>query len=41
MTDRIDKARERFGRAIFDSWEPQDVEAFMRLMRKFADALKS
>ncbi|WP_129646389.1 MarR family winged helix-turn-helix transcriptional regulator [Peristeroidobacter agariperforans] len=41
MTNRIDSARERFARAIFDSWEPQDVEALMRLMRKLADALKS
>ncbi len=40
MTDRVDAARERIGRAIFDSWEPQDVEALIRLMRKFADALK-
>jgi DNA-binding MarR family transcriptional regulator len=41
MTNRIDRARERFARAIFDSWEPQDVEALLRLMRKLADALKS
>jgi DNA-binding MarR family transcriptional regulator len=40
MTDRVDAARERIGRAIFDSWEPQDVEALIRLMRKFADAVK-
>lgn len=40
MTDRVDAARERMGREIFDSWEPRDVEALMRLMRKFADALK-
>lgn len=39
MTDRVDAARERMGRTIFDSWEPQDVEALIRLMRKFADAL--
>lgn len=39
MTNRVDAARERLGRAIFDSWEPQDVEALIRLMRKFADAL--
>jgi DNA-binding MarR family transcriptional regulator len=41
MTNRIDKARERFARAIFDSWEPADVEALVRLSRKFADALKN
>jgi DNA-binding MarR family transcriptional regulator len=41
MTDRVDAARERIGRATFASWEPQDVEALMRLMRKFADALNA
>ncbi|HEY0686607.1 MAG TPA: MarR family winged helix-turn-helix transcriptional regulator [Steroidobacter sp.] len=41
MTNRVDAARERLGRKIFDSWEPQDVEALIRLMRKFADALQS
>jgi DNA-binding MarR family transcriptional regulator len=41
MTNRVDAARERMGRAIFDSWEPQEVEVFIRLMRKFADALKN
>jgi DNA-binding MarR family transcriptional regulator len=41
MTDRLDAARQRIGRRIFESWEPQDVEALMRLMRKFADALNA
>lgn len=41
MTNRIDAARERFARAVFDSWEPQDVEALLRLMRKLADALQN
>jgi DNA-binding MarR family transcriptional regulator len=41
MTNRVDAARERMGRAIFDSWEPQEAEVFIRLMRKFADALKN
>ena len=40
MTNRVDAARERIGRAIFDSWEPEEVEALLRLMRKFADAIK-
>lgn len=39
MTNRVDAARERIARATFDSWEPQEVEALIRLMRKFADAL--
>ena len=40
MTNRVDAARERIGRAIFDSWEPQEVEALLRLMRKFAEAIQ-
>ena len=40
MTNRVDAARERMARATFDSWEPQEVEALIRLMRKLADALK-
>ena len=40
MTNRVDAARERIGRAIFDSWEAEEVEALLRLMRKFADAIK-
>jgi DNA-binding MarR family transcriptional regulator len=41
MTNRIDAARERMGRAIFDSWEPAESKAFIASMRKFADALQS
>jgi erythromycin esterase-like protein len=37
MTDLVDDARERMGRAIFASWDPQDVEDLVRLMRRFAD----
>jgi DNA-binding MarR family transcriptional regulator len=40
MTDRIDAARERIGRSIFESWGPQDIDDLVRLMRKFADAAK-
>jgi DNA-binding MarR family transcriptional regulator len=40
MADRVDAARERLGRAIFESWDPQEVDALVRLMRKFADAMK-
>ncbi|MGO8094321.1 MarR family winged helix-turn-helix transcriptional regulator [Rhizobium leguminosarum] len=36
MTDRIDVARERMGRAIFENWEEQDFNELVRLMRKFA-----
>lgn len=41
MTDRVDAAREKLGRKILDSWEPKDVGELVRLMRKFADALRS
>ena len=40
LTDRIDAARERIGRSILESWAAQDIEDLVRLMRKFADALK-
>jgi DNA-binding MarR family transcriptional regulator len=39
MTDALDRARERIGRAIFAAWDERDVEQLVRLMRKFADAL--
>jgi len=38
MTDAVDKARERLGRAIFATWDERDVEELVRLMRKFAAA---
>lgn len=40
MTDRIDAARERIGRSIFQSWDEQDIDDLVRLMRRFADAVK-
>jgi DNA-binding MarR family transcriptional regulator len=36
----VDRARERIGRGIFASWEARDVDELVRLMRKFADAVK-
>ena len=39
MTDLVDSARERIGRAIFATWEADDIDELVRLMRKFADAL--
>jgi len=41
MTDRVDAARERMGRAIFETWDKREVEELVRLMRKFAEALKA
>jgi DNA-binding MarR family transcriptional regulator len=41
MTDLVDAARERIGRAIFETWDPHEVDELVRLMRKFADAVSS
>jgi DNA-binding MarR family transcriptional regulator len=40
MTDLVDAARDRIGRAIFKSWDAHDIDELVRLMRKFADAVK-
>ena len=40
MTNLVDAARERIGRAIFETWDARDVDELVRLMRKFADAFK-
>jgi DNA-binding MarR family transcriptional regulator len=40
MTDRVDAARERIGIEIFKNWDPEDLDNLVRLMRKFADAVK-
>jgi len=40
MTDAVDAARERIGRQIFATWDDHEFEEFIRLMRKFADAIK-
>lgn len=40
MTDLVDAARERMGRAIFKTWDAHDIDELVRLMRKFADAVK-
>ncbi len=39
MTDRLDAARDRIGRAVFKSWDKRDIDELTRLMRKFADAM--
>lgn len=39
MTDRIDAARERIGRAVFSQWEESEFDDMIRLMRKLADAM--
>lgn len=40
MTDKIDAARERMSRAIFDTWDEKDIADLVRLMRRFADAFR-
>ena len=40
MTDAVDAARDRIGRAIFSTWETHEIDDLVRLMRKFADAVK-
>jgi DNA-binding MarR family transcriptional regulator len=39
MTDHLDAARERIGRAVFKKWDKRDIDELTRLMRKFADAM--
>jgi DNA-binding MarR family transcriptional regulator len=39
MTDLVDAAREKIGRAIFATWDAHDIDELVRLMRKFADAV--
>jgi hypothetical protein len=40
MTDRVDVARTKIGRAIFETWKPHDIDELARLVRKLADAMK-
>jgi DNA-binding MarR family transcriptional regulator len=40
MTDRVDAAREKIGRTVFETWDPQEIDELVRLMRKFADAMR-
>lgn len=41
MTNLVDAAREKMGRAIFETWPSSEVETLARLMRKFANALNA
>lgn len=40
MTDAVDAARERIGRAIFSKWEEQDFAELVRLLQKFASDIE-
>jgi hypothetical protein len=39
MTDLVDAAREKIGRAILKTWDARDIDELVRLTRKFADAV--
>lgn len=41
MTERIDAAREQMGNIIFKGWSQDELDIFVRLMQKFADAMDS
>ena len=40
MTDAVDAARDRIGCTIFQTWDAKEIDDLVRLMRKFADAVK-
>jgi len=40
MTDAVDLARQRLGRAIFSEWQKQDVEDFVRLLQQFSEDIE-
>lgn len=39
ITERIDAAREQMGNVIFKEWRQDELDIFVRLMQKFADAM--
>jgi len=41
MTDAVDAARERMGRAIFAKWEERDFAELVRLLQKFAEDIEA
>ncbi|EAO6611789.1 winged helix-turn-helix transcriptional regulator [Salmonella enterica] len=41
MTERIDAAREQMGNVVFKDWPQDEIDIFVRLMQKFADAMDS
>ncbi|MDG2535965.1 MarR family transcriptional regulator [Sphingomonas sp. HITSZ_GF] len=40
MTDRIDAARERILGGVFAEWSADELDSFVRLTRRFADAIR-
>ncbi|MEF2074904.1 MarR family winged helix-turn-helix transcriptional regulator [Consotaella aegiceratis] len=39
IAKQLDETREKIGRAIFETWDPREVDESVRLMRKFADTI--
>ena len=39
MTDALDAARDKMARAVFASWDKEDFDNLVRLMRRLADAI--
>lgn len=40
MTDRIDRARERILGGVFAEWSAEELDSFVYLTRRFADAIR-
>lgn len=41
MTDAVDAARERMGRALFADWDAADVESLVNLLQRFANDVEA
>ena len=41
MIELVDAARDEILRAIFEKWDAHEIDALVRLTRKFADAMKA
>lgn len=40
MTEAVDAARERIGRAVLADWDRSDVDDLVRLLQRYADAVR-
>jgi acyl-CoA reductase-like NAD-dependent aldehyde dehydrogenase len=40
VTASVDAARDRIGKTTFASWSERDLDELVRLMRRFADAIR-
>ena len=41
MTKRVDAARNKMGQTIFETWDPDEFDAFVRSLVKFAETLRA